>query len=72
MGEGMSQQSAVVKPWGCHSKPREDGYMVRDGCINKGGVLIQLTRYHKDTATIECQYRKSSPTDPRCHGCTSP
>ena len=59
-------------PWGCHSKPREDGYLVKNGYCVRDCVLIQLVKYHKDTSTVNCQYRKDAPDDPRCQGCTSP
>ncbi len=59
-------------PWGCHSQQRAEGYMVKDGIVIKGSIALQVMKYHKDTGTRECQYRISTPTDPRCAGCTSP
>jgi len=59
-------------PYGCHSQPRAEGYMVKDGIVIKGSIALQMVRYHKDASTRECQYRISTPTDPRCQGCTCP
>lgn len=64
----------MSKPWGCHSKSRKAGYWGRDLILNAddgyppeyGWIWIE------DTGTIECQYRKATPDDPRCKGCTSP
>jgi hypothetical protein len=61
-----------VTLWGCHSKPRADGYWVQDGTIVKGNLQLQLMRWHTDTSSRECQYRKATPDDPRCVGCSCP
>jgi len=60
--------------WGCHSQPRKDGFYVRtlqfphDG----KGAPRDGWEWMKDTGSKECQYRKATPNDPRCEGCTSP
>jgi hypothetical protein len=55
--------------YGCNNTPREDGYMVRDSTLVKGSIEIQVMRYHKNTSTRDCQYRRETPADPRCTGC---
>lgn len=58
--------------YGCHNKPREDGYWVRDGCEqtldNAGVVEVQRLRWHADTMSRECRYDERS-RDLRCEGC---
>ncbi len=46
--------------------------MVKDGTVIKGSIQIQIMRYHKDTMSRECQYRKATPDDQRCVGCSCP
>lgn len=64
----------AVKPWGCHSKPRKDGYWARSVFRGHLGTLppVEGWVWIEDTGSKECQYRKSAPADPRCLGCTSP
>lgn len=62
-----------MTPWGCHSKPRQDGYWGTSATVTDSkGRRIQQAVWIKDTGTKECQYRKDKPIDPRCEGCTSP
>ena len=66
----------MTKPYGCHNKPRVGEYLVNDGFVDAvtvdGRIKIQLVKAHKDTLSLECQYRKAIPDDPRCVGCMSP
>ena len=66
-----------VKPWGCHSKPRADGYWASGGVETRSTSLISEDRvvkavWIKDTGSLDCKYRQHTPNDPRCEGCTSP
>jgi hypothetical protein len=64
-----------VKPYGCHSKPRINGYWVKNGYrLSMTGlrdaILVQKTKFIDDTMTQTCNYRQTTPNDPRCEGCT--
>lgn len=61
-----------MKPYGCHNRQPEAGYMVKDGHCIRDCIELQIVRYHKDTGTKECQYRKETLADPRCDGCKAP
>lgn len=54
--------------YGCHNKPREEGYWAKDGAIVKGPVMIQLAKYIKDTMSKDCRYDMKA-TDKKCYGC---
>lgn len=64
--------SMIVKNWGCHSQPRNDGYWGKTMYFSPVKNYPPQSDYIwiKDTATKECQYRKETPDDPRCIECT--
>jgi hypothetical protein len=63
----------VLDHYGCHSKPHLDWYWVQDTWGFTGeNQRIAIMRKHEDTSSRECQYRKETPTDPRCEGCSCP
>jgi hypothetical protein len=63
----------TIKPWGCHSRPRADGYWASDYTFTDGKERrIQQAIWIKDTGSLDCKYRQHTPNDPRCEGCTSP
>lgn len=58
--------------WGCHSKPRDPGYLVKDGffvaVVNCLTVAHQRVRWHENTMSNDCRYDLKE-TDERCRGC---
>ncbi len=77
--------SADVKPWGCHSQPRKDGYWASEktGTMKLDPFIDDFTRsiglhrvqsavWIEDTMSKDCKHRIDTPDDPRCEGCTSP
>lgn len=62
----------MADTWGCHSAhghERCDWYWVQDGWMT---AEVRRMVMHKDTGSIECQYRKGTPDDPKCAGCSKP
>ncbi len=62
----------ATKLWGCHSQPRYSGYWGQSlvPSTNKKSAPFLDYVWIEDKATKECQYRKETPEDPRCIGCT--
>lgn len=56
--------------YGCHSKPRKDGYWAKDQQHVDGYLPLESYVYIKDKMTQTCNYRQTTPNDPRCEGCT--
>jgi len=54
--------------YGCWNEPREPDYLVKDGHVLRGSVLVQLVKFHPDTSTKACQFDLRT-TDSRCDGC---
>jgi len=52
----------------CWNSQREPDYLVKDGYVLRGSVLVQLVRFHKDDSTKGCQF-DGRAQDPRCDGC---
>ena len=64
---------STIKPWGCHSKPRADGYWASAMTYTDNRRRRQQAAvWIKDTGSLDCKYRHHTPNDPRCEGCTSP
>lgn len=62
-----------MKPYGCHSKPRKDGYWARNRIYGEEPTQkpIDVLVLVPDVMSKECHYRTTTP-DPRCQGCTCP
>lgn len=62
-----------MKPYGCHSKPRNNAYWSKQVIYKEPSVYSPTEEWVliPDTMTKECQYRKTTP-DERCKGCTCP
>lgn len=62
-----------VTPYGCNNSERHSWYRAPDRVRvihGKDGKDFAIgTVFIEDTSTKDCQYRKSTPNDPRCKGC---
>lgn len=68
---------SVTPQYACHNSKRAGGYWVKDGTYVEYGPIgdarqVWAMRWHTDTMSRECQYRKGVPADPRCEGCNVP
>lgn len=58
--------------YGCHNKPRAEGYYVKTGQavvgVESPRVVVQYAEYHADTSSRECRYDQRA-NDPKCAGC---
>ena len=55
--------------YGCHSKPRSDGYWARDMTIRMVAPPIDTWVWVRDEMTSACQYDQQRD-DPKCDGCS--
>jgi hypothetical protein len=55
--------------YGCHSKPRSDGYWARNKHYVENGPPEEYWIAIKDVMSRECRYDKQRD-DPKCEGCS--
>jgi len=60
---------SVSSVYGCHSKPRSDGYWAKHQMHTDGKPPFETFVYITDTMSRECRYDQQRD-DAKCEGCS--